>query len=363
MNSIFYPIYQAAGWLLLYTGLIFALYMRPWFSHYEFIYAAVLLGSAAVYSHMMRSGFKRWLENKHFAWQLLYFILQSSIGGALAGLILFACVLLLSSAGITDPIASGQEAVVFKMVFWANAFNMITALLLWSAFYLTITKARQLRDANQALASSQLDALIQQLNPHFLFNVLNNIRAMILDNPAKARESLTQLADMLRYNLQRDKNTKVSLGEELTVVEEYLALCKMHFEDRLNFVSEVEPEARDLLIPRMLLQLCVENAVKHGIGKLPLGGTITLRIAISGQQLVIELSNPCPPLAQNNAGDKKSDSGIGLSNINSRLKLMYPALPEIVAQFTRSSNPENPHQDKAQIHLQLPLEYQEAPCE
>src|SRR5690606_5722485 len=193
--------------------------------------------------------------------------------------------------------------------------------------------------------------------------VLNNIRAKILDNPAKASESLKELADMLRYNLQRDKNTKVSLGEELTIVEEYLALCKIQFEDRLNFVCEVEPDAKTLLIPRMLLQLCVENAVKHGIGKLPLGGTITLRIAISDQLVAIDLSNPCPALAHSDGGDKKSDSGIGLSNINSRLKLMYPALPDIAAQFKRNPCPQNPNQDEAQIHLQLPLEYQEVPCE
>lgn len=363
MNSVYYPICQALGWLLLYAGLIVVLYLRPWFSPFEYIYAAVLVGSAAVYSHVMRSGYKRWLGGKHFVWQLLYFIFQAAIGGAFAGLMLFVCVVLLSSAGITDPIATGQKAMVFSMVFWVNAFNMVAALLLWSAFYLTITKARQLRDANQALASSQLDVLIQQLNPHFLFNVLNNIRAMILDDPAKAREALAQLADMLRYSLQRDENAKVSLQEELVVVEEYLALCKIQFEDRLNFESEVDPDARTLLIPRMLLQLCVENTIKHGIGKLPAGGTVQLRVAISKDHLTINLNNPCPKRIGGETEDKKNDTGIGMRNINNRLKLMYPKSPHTAVSFERRGSPENKNQDRAEIHIQLPLEYQEAPCE
>lgn len=363
MNSNFYPIYQAAGWLLLYAGLIFAIYLRPWFSPFEYIYAAVLVGSAAVYSHLMRTGFKRWIKEKAFFWQLLYFFFQASLGGAFAGAMLFLSVILLSSAGLTDPIATGHEAVVFNMVFWANAINMVAALLMWSAFYLTTIKARELRDANQALAGSQLDALIQQLSPHFLFNVLNNIRAMILDNPTKARESLAQLADMLRYSLQRDENTKVSLEEELTVVEEYLALCKIQLEDRLSFECEVEDRARTLLIPRMLLQLCVENAIKHGIAKLPAGGTIRLLVRSTDDRLNIALTNPCPKVNNTQPESKKDASGIGLRNINNRLKLMYPKSPHILVRFERRHCRDNPNQDEAEMYIQLPAEYQEAQCE
>lgn len=320
MNSLFYPIYQAAGWLMLYVGVTFALYIRPWFTPFEFLHGAVLIGSAALYSHVMRAGYKRWIRQRAFVWQLLYFFLNAGAGGALAGLLLVACVWALASTGITDPIAKGQEAMVFKMVFWGNAINMVTALLLWSGGYLTVIKARQLRDANQALASSQLDVLIQQLSPHFLFNVLNNIRAMILDNPTRAREALAQLADMLRYNLQRDKNTKVTLEEELGVVEQYVALCKLHYENRLVFNAQIDPASRELLLPRMLLQLCVENAIKHGIGKLADGGEVTLTVRVEAQCLSIELSNPCPAHPGEQSG---LSTGIGLHNIADRLALMY----------------------------------------
>lgn len=362
MNSIYYPVYQAAGWLILYIGLTAVLYMRPWFSSFEYVYGAVLLGTAALYSHIMRWGYKRWLVARGFVWQLLYFFCQSAAGGALAGLALFACVWLLSAAGVTDPIAAGQEALVFRMVFWGNAFNMVAALLLWSAFYLTITKARQLRDTHQALASSQLDALIQQLNPHFLFNVLNNIRAMILDNPGKAREALAQLADMLRYSLQRHENTKVSLEEELAIVEEYVALCKIQFEDRLHFVSEVAPDTKRLLIPRMLLQLCVENAIKHGIARLPAGGQIVLQVRKSEDYLHIVLRNPCPPVSAQATQRDDKNTGIGLKNINHRLGLMYSKHSLAEASFRRQSS-NDANYDMAEIHVQLPCEYQEALCE
>ncbi len=362
MNSAFYPIYQAAGWLILYIGLTAVLYMRPWFSPFEYVYGAVLLGTAAVYSHMMRLGYKRWLAARGIVWQLLYFLCQAMLGGALAGLMLFLCVWLLSTAGITDPIAAGQEAMVFKMVFWGNAFNMVAALVLWGAIYLTIIKARQLRDTHQALASSQLDALIQQLNPHFLFNVLNNIRAMILHDPAKSREALAQLADMLRYSLQRHENAKVSLEEELTIVEEYLALCKIQFEDRLNFVSEVAPEAKPLLIPRMLLQLCVENAIKHGIAKLAAGGTILLQVSKNEGCLQIVLRNPCSPVSLQSNDNDDTSTGIGLKNINHRLGLMYAKASLAQATFKRFVD-SDANQEMAEIRIQLPCENREDSCE
>lgn len=355
MNSIFYPIYQAVGWLALYIGLTLAISFRPFFTPFEYLYGAVLIGAAAGYSHVMRAGFKRWLHERAIYWQMLYLVLQSLLGGFASGLLLVVFVLVLAKAGVTDPVAPGQEALVFKMVFWGNAVNMITALLLWSACYLTIIKTRQLRDSNQALASSQMDVLVQQLSPHFLFNVLNNIRAMILDDPAKAREALAQLANMLRYNLQRDNNSKVSLGEELDVVQEYIALCQLHFEERLIFHAEVEPEAQHLLIPRMLLQLCVENAIKHGISKLANGGVIHLNVTLRGDTLMIELQNPCP--SHNNDNDQ-SQPGIGLRNIEKRLSLMYPPKSAWL-DFQRTAGQGT---DSAQVRLSLPIEQDLSQC-
>lgn len=101
--------------------------------------------------------------------------------------------------------------------------------------WLLIIKARQVYEVKQALSSSQLEALSQQLNPRFLFNTLNNIRATILENPEKARDALLQLSDMLRYTLQQQ--CKVLLAQELAITQEYIALCKIQFEARVGFVS------------------------------------------------------------------------------------------------------------------------------
>ncbi|UTF59921.1 sensor histidine kinase [Gilvimarinus sp. DA14] len=349
MNSIFYPVYQALGWLALYIGLTFVVSLKAFFTPFEYLYGAVLIGAAACYSHLIRLGFKRWLYHTAIYWQLLYLFCQSVVGGCFAGLVLMLCVFGLSAAGITDPIAPGQQWLVFKMVFWGNAANMITALVLWSAIYLTIIKTRQLREMNQALASSQLDVLIQQLSPHFLFNVLNNIRAMILHDPSKSREALAQLADMLRYNLQRDNSSKVSLAEELEIVREYIALCQLHYEDRLIFNPEVELAARECLIPRMLLQLVVENAIKHGISKLAGGGEILLQIKKEDETLLITIQNPCPHYSDKAIETKP---GIGLHNVERRLALMYPAK---VAQLEYQRTSGEDH-DCVRVMVSLPAE-------
>jgi len=316
---------------MVYAGIIFMVAQQPLFSKVELLFGAVLISTAALHSHLLRWGFKRWIKPASFLAQLLYLLLGAIVGGLIAGAMLVVCIALLQGTTWLDPVPSGQWSTLIGMVYWPNSLNMVIALIVWGALYLTIIRSRQLRDAELALSQGQLALLMQQLNPHFLFNMLNNIRALILENPTKAREALTQLSDMLRYSLQANKETQVELRDELDIVEQYIALNKIQYEERLHYSHEIDSEAYGAVIPRLLLQQSIENAIKHGIATLPEGGRIHLSVrCISDEQLEIILTNPITPQRQSNRDDTgakrrhlKKHTCIGLANSRSRLNLTY----------------------------------------
>lgn len=320
MNSHFYPLYQFLGWLGLYGAIMLTIKANAMYSHIELLYGAILVSAAAGYSHLSRLGFKRWLATSAMSWQLFYFVFQALIGASLATLILIASVFAIAYAGWSDPIASHHKMQIFHLIFWGNASNMLVALLLWGALYLTLIKARHVREIKTALVDSQLKVLTQQLNPHFLFNLLNNIRALILEDKNRAREALAGLADILRYSLQVTEKQQVTLAQELEVVQEYVALCQIQYEDRLRLELDIEVDRQQVIIPCMLLQLAVENAIKHGIAPLPTGGIIHIQIYQQAKQLMINITNPINQQVQVN---KQHNLGIGLSNIKKRLALLY----------------------------------------
>jgi two-component system LytT family response regulator len=119
------------------------------------------------------------------------------------------------------------------------------------------------------LREAEMRTLKAQINPHFMFNGLNNIRFLVMDNPARARRMITHLADLLRYSIQLNSTEQVTLAQELQIVEYYLELEAVQLEERLTFSLDVDAAAQETLIPHMTLQLLVENAIKHGLSPLP----------------------------------------------------------------------------------------------
>lgn len=351
MARHYYPYYQLLGWLLIATAILSTQYTQQMLNVFEVIFATVLIGSTAFGSHLMRLGFHRWLSNASLGQQLFYFTLTSIVTAACAGLALIISIWVMAHQGWIDPIAPGRFSVLFHMVYWANCFNMLLALLLWSAIYLTLSKARQLHDTREELARSQLDALIQQLNPHFLFNALNNIRALILENPANARDALSRLADMLRYTLSTNVGNKVTLVEELAIVDEYIALQQIQFEQRLKFTRHVSTECKKALIPRMILQLCIENAVKHGIAPQREGGQISLQVQQQNKYLLIQIQNP----GQLQQSKTNSRQGIGIHNIERRLALLYSQHSAVKFQIGNDTTATG--EPCVITCIQLPLEY------
>ena len=207
-------------------------------------------------------------------------------------------------------VVSSASLYAMKLVCWY--------LLVWVAhLYRQSAEHRAHEQAlENELHTARLDHLRAQLNPHFLFNCLNNIRAAVHIDRDMASSMISQLADILRYAL-RTSNELVPLHQELGVIESYLALEKSRLGKRLTTHIDVDEQAGDCRIPPLLLQPLVENAVKHGVSQLLGGGSLRLRARLASDGLQIEIEN-----------DGRIESGhqgfgVGLSNSRERLALLY----------------------------------------
>ncbi len=139
----------------------------------------------------------------------------------------------------------------------------------------------------------ELEVMRGQVNPHFIFNALNNLRALILEDPEKARDAVTRLSNTLRHTLYHGARERAPLGEEIAIVRDYVALEQLHLEDRLRVTWQVADGAEAALVPPMVLQLLVENAIKHGVSRVPGGGEVTIDIGRQGaDRLVVVVGNP-----------------------------------------------------------------------
>lgn len=226
--------------------------------------------------------------------------------------------------------------------FWIQVLNSLFLVGAWTITYLVIKlllKLNQNRierlELNSTLKQAQLNTLKGQINPHFMFNSLNNIRGLMLEDVEKSRDMLTKLSEIIRYSLTKSNVNDISVQEELEVVDNYIDLSKIQFEDRLEFVKEIDPDTLDLKIPPMIIQLLVENAAKHGISNLKNGGRIVLKIEKGEEELLIEVRNT------GKLKISKDSTQLGLINIKQRLKLLYAdrasfnleeILDEVVAQ-------------------------------
>lgn len=166
----------------------------------------------------------------------------------------------------------------------------------------------------------ELNNLKSQLNPHFIFNALNSIRALVDENPSKSKQAINQLSNILRNSLASDKKGLTNFEDELKIVRDYLGLESIRFEERLRTEFDIEPESRNFLVPPLMIQTLVENGIKHGISKLTRGGLVQVKTYVTqGKKLTIQIRNS----GHLPANAKRSKSGLGLKNTRQRLKLIY----------------------------------------
>lgn len=203
--------------------------------------------------------------------------------------------------------------------------NWTVLLLIWSLAYygyglFVRSRREEIRNLRLETANreNQLGNLRAQMNPHFMFNALNSIRALIDDEPEQAKRAITQLSAILRNAMATVKRSVVPLGEELDMVKAYLALETMRFEERLRVRFEVKDGLERQPVPPMLLQTLVENAVRHGVARMPEGGEVLIGARIEGNTMILFVHN-----SGHFEPGRSSGNGIGLRNTRKRLQLIY----------------------------------------
>ncbi|HKE14129.1 MAG TPA: histidine kinase [Kofleriaceae bacterium] len=198
--------------------------------------------------------------------------------------------------------------------------------LMWSVIYFGVHYFERWRQAEVdklrlavAAAEARLEGLMSQLNPHFLFNCLNSVRALIVEDQGKAQTTVTELSNLMRYSMQAGRIPTVPLEVEIDMVRTYLSLEGVRLDERLTTRIEIAPETRSVPVPTMLVQLLVENGVKHGIERLADGGAIEVAARIEDGALRVRVTSSGRIVASDGS------TRVGLANARERLRLLYGA--------------------------------------
>ena len=208
--------------------------------------------------------------------------------------------------------------------------NTSILVLLWSLIYFVIHymenyKKKEIESLiwEAAVKDYELKTLKSQLNPHFMFNAMNSIRALIEEDPQSAKVAITKLSNILRYSLQMERMERVPLEDEIETVKNYLDLERIRFEDRLKYSLDIERSTQKIEIPPMMIQTLVENGIKHGVAKRTEGGEIQLKSKLmtttNGSKLKIEIRNS----GHLSEDQLKNSNGFGVSNTKHRLNLLF----------------------------------------
>jgi two-component system, LytTR family, sensor kinase len=208
--------------------------------------------------------------------------------------------------------------------FWQDTVNFSALFLLWSILYFAVNtfenwKREEINNLELRAAKTEieLNSFKAQMNPHFMFNSMNSIRALVDENPDKAKQAITMLSGLLRNNLTLGKNQTIPLRDELDLVDKYLSLEKIRFEERLVVKMQIAPETLMMEFPPFMLQTLVENAIKHGISRRVEGGEIRISIQTDTKFLSVAVYN------SGQIQEQTSTEGIGLANTRKRLELIY----------------------------------------
>lgn len=205
---------------------------------------------------------------------------------------------------------------------WGLSFYYSIIFFLWYVLYFTFHYFNQYNKSIKYEASMvqiELNNLKSQLNPHFIFNALNSIRALVDENPLKSKQAINQLSNILRNSLASDKKGLTKFDEELKIVKDYLGLEHIRFEERLKTEFDIDPESNEFFVPPLMIQTLVENGIKHGISKLTAGGLIQMKTQVEKDRLRIRIRNSGRLVN----GEMKNASGLGIRNTVQRLKLIY----------------------------------------
>ncbi len=219
-----------------------------------------------------------------------------------------------------QPDFIGDVRGALQLVLWSLLFSALFGGIIMAMRFREVALERraQVERMRAELIRAELRALQAQINPHFLFNTLNSIAALIAENPAAAEDLTTRLADVFRYALTSTRHEHARLGDELDFVRTCLSIERVRFGERLRVHEAIEPGLGGVLVPALLLQPLVENAVRYAVADREAGGTITLGARSDGDALVLEVTDDGPGFAP---GAPPRGHGVGLESVRERLRL------------------------------------------
>jgi two-component system, LytTR family, sensor kinase len=212
-----------------------------------------------------------------------------------------------------QPVNTAATAAAYAATFFA----VTIPLKIWAS----ARNEKKLEEQERLLVEARLAALTSQINPHFLFNTLNSVSSLIRTDPNQARVMVVRLSKVLRRLLRKHENL-TSLRDELSFIEDYLAIEVVRFGDKLRFEKDVADDTLDMLVPSMVLQPLVENSIKHGLSSKVEGGTIRIRTERTGAKLHLLVEDDGVGIPEAKL-ENLLDRGIGVTNVNERLKVLF----------------------------------------
>jgi two-component system, LytTR family, sensor kinase len=316
-----YWLCQVAGWsalFLTYTFFYVTFKQEAIPNFYLFLTIQVILG--IFITHLMRMIIKDYyFLQKPIVKQIFYF---------LGLIVVFAVIYAVLTVSIERTINSYKNVPAPKISFYVQAgfesFSNLFILIIWNFIYFVYHYYE--RNRKQEVDTLRLQALVKELelatikshiNPHFIFNALNSIRALVDENPERARKAITELSNILRSSMQVEKLETVPLQKELNIVKDYLALEQMRFEERLRISMDIDEETLSQPVPPMMLQTLVENAIKHGISKKIDGGSIRILSKYIDDQYYLIVQN------SGQLNGVVNPEGFGIQSTQDRLNIIY----------------------------------------
>lgn len=261
---------------------------------------------------------------------LLYIVIKK-IQIAEKGVVPQLLFILLSSIVFALPLSIINLKLRIEITKFDNGFTMLAG---WISFFLLVLawnityffSHHVIKNNEAKINKLQLESLVKELelktikahiNPHFIFNALNSIRSLANESSERTREAIMQLSILLRSSMQADNISTTPLKSELKIINSYLQLEKLRFEDRLNVVYDIDEAALQAPVPPMLLQTLVENAIKHGLSRYENKGQIQIAAHINDDNLIVKISN------NGHLANDTEPTGFGLKSVTTRLRLLY----------------------------------------
>lgn len=295
--------------------------LKLWQVVMDFSVAIIL---SILFTHQLKNALNKFIQFDNLKLKDSFKIFGFLIGGSLLFYLTYDLYIYLTYSFVyyrLDVLDHPSQDIENKIIFILNYFIYF---LVWTVFYVAVKGLMELNKSRETrlqlesnLKESQLNTLKGQINPHFMFNSLNNIRGLMLEDVPRARNMLTSLSETLRYSLTKSNINSISLKDELEMIQNFIDISKIQFEDRLHFMTDIDKASLNTQIPPMIIQMLVENAIKHGISNLKGGGTVSLLTEIRDEQLLIEVSNT--GILRNS----EDTTQLGLKNIKQRLELLY----------------------------------------